>query len=102
MRFRLSEFSTFIMRTACPAEGVCGVDEISSYSTAGRVGGHYLPAFGPQPYFACRPSGTIQTLESAGSADIPLITASFGGTKRQNLTTRYQRRQSEASHKADR
>jgi hypothetical protein len=37
------------------------------------------------------PSGTIQTLESAGSADISLKTASFGGTKRQILTTRCRR-----------
>lgn len=32
-------------------------------------------------------SGEIQTLESAGSADITLQTASYGGTKRQIPTT---------------
>ena len=33
-------------------------------------------------------SGAIQTLESAGNADISMQSASGGGTKRQILTTR--------------
>ena len=36
-------------------------------------------------------SGAIQTLESAGSADISLQTASYGGTKRQIRTTQHSR-----------
>jgi hypothetical protein len=36
-----------------------------------------------------RPSGAIQTHESAGSADISPQTAFYGGTKRQILTTSY-------------
>jgi polysaccharide biosynthesis transport protein len=40
-----------------------------------------------KPAASLSPSGAIQTLESAGSADISLQTASYGGTKRQILTT---------------